>query len=93
MQNYWNLDLKCKRRQLTGPFNYRDCRETGPCPFTAAFVVSFPAKDNNDNLGYLFRGVFYQILTLGHRILNKTIVISVLLSGFYTRSSTRGKSM
>ena len=80
MQNYWNLDLKCKRRQLTGPVNYRDFREKGPCPFTAAFVVSFPAKDNNDNLGYLFRGVFYQILPLGHRILNKTIVISVLKS-------------
>ena len=93
MQNYWNLDLKCERRQLTGPFNYRDCRETGHCPFTAAFVVSFPAKDNNDNLGYLFRGVFYQILPLGYKILNKTIVISVLLSGFYTRSSTGGKSM
>ena len=92
MQNYGNLDLKCKRRQLTGPFNYRDFREKGPWPFTAAFVVSFPAKNNNDNLGCLFRGVFYQILTLGHRIFNKTIVINVLLSGFFTRSSTRGKS-
>jgi len=30
MQNYWNLDLQCKRRQLTGPVNYRDFRETGP---------------------------------------------------------------
>ena len=89
------MDNSCVNieKHITGPFNYRDCRETGPCPFTAAFVVSFPAKDNNDNLGYLFRGVFYQILPLGHRILNKTIVISVLLSGFYTRSSTRGKSM
>ena len=32
MQNYWNLNLYCKRRQLTGPVNYRDFRETGPRP-------------------------------------------------------------
>ena len=30
MQNYWNLDLWCKRTQLTGPVHYRDFRETGP---------------------------------------------------------------
>ena len=30
--NYWNLDLKGKRGQLTGPVNYRDFRETGPRP-------------------------------------------------------------
>ena len=30
MQNYWNLDLYCKRRQLTLPVNYRNFRETGP---------------------------------------------------------------
>ena len=30
MQSYWNLDLKCRRRQLTGPVNYRNFRETGP---------------------------------------------------------------
>ena len=30
MQNYWNLERLWKRRQLTGPVNYRDFRETGP---------------------------------------------------------------
>ena len=30
MQNCWNFDLKRKWRQLTGPVNYRDFRETGP---------------------------------------------------------------
>ena len=29
MQNYWNFDLKCKRRQPNEPVNYRDFRETG----------------------------------------------------------------
>ena len=32
MQNYWNLDLQCKQKQLTGPVNYRDFRETGHWP-------------------------------------------------------------
>ena len=30
MQTYWNLDLKCRRRQLLGPVYYWDFRETGP---------------------------------------------------------------
>ena len=37
MQNYWNLGLYCKRRQLTGPVNYRNFRETGPWPAVQAY--------------------------------------------------------
>ena len=29
-QNYWNLWLACKPKQLYGPVNYRDFRETSP---------------------------------------------------------------
>ena len=39
MQNYWNLDLWCKRRQLTGPVNNRDFRETGPWPLGRNYVI------------------------------------------------------
>ena len=37
MQSYPNLDLERKRRQLTGPVNFRDFRETGP--WASGFIV------------------------------------------------------
>ena len=33
MQNYWNLYLSCKPKQLYGPVNYQNLQETSPCPF------------------------------------------------------------
>ena len=37
MQNYWNLYLSCKPKQLYGPVDYRDFWETSPR--TGAFIL------------------------------------------------------
>ena len=44
MQSYCNLDLKCGRRQLTGPVNYGNFRETGPRTIDARQVFQSGKK-------------------------------------------------
>ena len=50
MQSYWNLDLKCGRRQLTGPVNYRNFRETGPRTIDARQVFQSGKKKINKHV-------------------------------------------
>ena len=46
MQNYLNLDLRCKRRQLTGLVNYWDFRETGPWDVFFPKHISYPVIES-----------------------------------------------
>ena len=45
-QNCWNLYLSCKPKQLYGPVNYRDFRETSPSTDPKRLCY-WPARENN----------------------------------------------
>ena len=54
MQNYWNLCLTCKPKQLYGPVNYRyrDFRETNP---QGRFHKTFPMAERQGTVHLAFR--------------------------------------